>query len=511
MQLRDRAAQRPVCFAVLRRCTGSFQPLCRHGQGMIRLREIAGSCLDGYAEFRPRDCCGKLADAGRQRGSRGLPQPPEVLDPVADRGRPAPGAVPGRRGGRMGVDAQAELDARHDRCWRRRLRFSGAAVMSGRRIFARLGGCCRARRRQRVLDRVPHRLVHLAPVAKAHLDLGRMHVDVDPGRIDLDEQRVGRLALAVQHVLVGAARRVRDHLVAHEASVDIGELAVRARTRRVRQAGAAPDTQALALPVQRQALGDEVLAQHVAQALRQRRLRVCLLAGAPLLDQPALVPDREADIGPRERVAAHRLQAMREFGRIALEELAPRRRGVEQLAHLDRRAMRACGGRELAGAAMQHPGMAVLAAGLARQQADVGDRVDGRQRLAPEAHGMDRFELGQVADLAGCVALERGAELLARDAAAVVLDRDQPHAAREQAHRDLARAGIERIVDQLAHHRRRALDHLAGGDLADQLVGQFADRSARCARGGFGLGAWQGIHPRIVGWQAAGCRCHGLQ
>ena len=39
-------------------------------------------------------------------------------------------------------------------------------------------------------------------------------------------------------------------------------------------------------------------------------------------------------------------------------------------------------------------------------------------------------------------------------------------------------AGVERVVDQLAHHRGRPLDHLAGGDLADQFVGQVADRAA---------------------------------
>ena len=53
--------------------------------------------------------------------------------------------------------------------------------------------------------------------------------------------------------------------------------------------------------------------------------------------------------------------------------------------------------------------------------------------------------------------------------------------------RDLRGAGVERVVDQLAHHRGRALDHLAGGDLADQLVGQFADGAA---------GREHGVHGR---------------
>jgi hypothetical protein len=76
------------------------------------------------------------------------------------------------------------------------------------------------------------------------------------------------------------------------------------------------------------------------------------------------------------------------------------------------------------------------------------------------------------------VALERQRQLIGRDARAVVLDHDAAHAAGRQPHRDLRGAGIQRVVDQLAHHRGRALDDLAGRDLAHQLVGQFADRAA---------------------------------
>ena len=83
---------------------------------------------------------------------------------------------------------------------------------------------------------------------------------------------------------------------------------------------------------------------------------------------------------------------------------------------------------------------------------------------------------------------------------------------------DLAGAGVQRVVDQLAHHRGRALDHLAGGDLADQLVGQFAYhatrlglfRHGRLVVGG-GVGTRQ-AHRRIVEARPAlggvkGCVC----
>ncbi len=104
---------------------------------------------------------------------------------------------------------------------------------------------------------------------------------------------------------------------------------------------------------------------------------------------------------------------------------------------------------------------------------------DRGERLAPKAERADAFELGERGDLAGRMAAQRERQFARRDAVAVVFDDDRADAAAHQLHADFARAGIERVVDQLAHHRSRALDDFAGGDLADQLVRQFADRAAR--------------------------------
>jgi hypothetical protein len=65
-------------------------------------------------------------------------------------------------------------------------------------------------------------------------------------------------------------------------------------------------------------LRQKILAQHIGQAPFQR-------GGAPLLDQLALVPDGKTHVGPRQRVAAHRLDAVRQLGGVGLEELAARR------------------------------------------------------------------------------------------------------------------------------------------------------------------------------------------
>jgi hypothetical protein len=73
---------------------------------------------------------------------------------------------------------------------------------------------------------VEDELVHGARVAEADFGLGRVHIDVDQRRVDVDEQADGGLAAAVQHVAVGFAQGVGDHLVAHEAAVDEDVLAV---------------------------------------------------------------------------------------------------------------------------------------------------------------------------------------------------------------------------------------------------------------------------------------------
>jgi hypothetical protein len=217
--------------------------------------------------------------------------------------------------------------------------------------------------------------------------------------------------------------------------------------------------------VQRAAVVDEVLAQHVADALRL----VAGTAGAPLLHQPAFVPDGEAHRRPHQRVAAHGLDAVRELGGIGLQELAPSRRAEEQLAHFDGGALRARGRRQFAGTGVEP--LRVRGAGGAADEGEFGHRRDRRERLAAEPHRRHLLEIVERADLAGGVALERQRQFGGLDAAAVVLDQDGAHAACHETHADLRAAGVERVVHEFAHHGGRALDDFARGDLADQFVG----------------------------------------
>ena len=62
------------------------------------------------------------------------------------------------------------------------------------------------------------------------------------------------------------------------------------------------------------------------------------------------------------------------------------------------------------------------------------------------------------------------------------------------------RAGIERVLDQLLDHARRALDHLAGGDAVDDAFGELADGHGVARANWAAAGAYCS---RPVGWAKA--------
>ena len=113
-------------------------------------------------------------------------------------------------------------------------------------------------------------------------------------------------------------------------------------------------------------------------------------------------------------------------------------------------------------------------AGVARGDRQPRHGADRRQRLAAEAERADRDQI-VVGELRGGVAFDRERQIGARHALAVIADADQPAAAAVGEDVDAARAGIERVLDQLLDHARRTLDHLAGGDAVDDGFGKLAD------------------------------------
>ena len=108
-----------------------------------------------------------------------------------------------------------------------------------------------------------YKLVHCAAIAEADFGFGRVDVDVDRCRVNVDKQAISRVAAAVQRVLIGFAQGVAKQLVAHEAAIDIAVLGVAARARMGGQRTMAEDAQAVpALPgIDAARFGQEVLAE----------------------------------------------------------------------------------------------------------------------------------------------------------------------------------------------------------------------------------------------------------
>jgi len=70
------------------------------------------------------------------------------------------------------------------------------------------------------MQRTEQKVMHAAAVAKSHLVLGGMDIDIHLSGIQLHKQGVGGMAVVVEHVPVGLAHRVGHHLVANHPAID---------------------------------------------------------------------------------------------------------------------------------------------------------------------------------------------------------------------------------------------------------------------------------------------------
>ena len=159
------------------------------------------------------------------------------------------------------------------------------------------------------------------------------------------------------------------------------------------------------------------------------------------------------------------------FGRVRLEELAPRRDVEEEIPDLEV-APHGAGDRLLGdhlGALYLEfrPLLRILHAGL---QGHMRHSSDGGERLASEAHGDDGEEVCRLADLARRMPLKGHPGIHSPHTGAVVDDLDQCLAGILDDDLDVGRTGIDGILDQLLDDRSRSLNHLTGSDLIGNII-----------------------------------------
>ena len=318
-------------------------------------------------------------------------------------------------------------------------------------------------------------LVHSARVTKADFRLLRVHIDIDARRIDVEEQAVGRVAAAVQQVLVGLAQRMPEQFVADEAAIDVAVLGVAAGAGVCRQRTVAGDAQRAGTDVEAARLGEKLVAEDGADAHAG-------IAGAEVQRDTAIVREGEGDAGMSQRNALDRLGAMRELAALRLEKFAAGRRVVVEIAHFDHRA--GLQGRRLRARARlvsEPPGVlsgSPVAARLPAGQREACDGGDRGQRFATKTERPHAFEIGERVDLRGGMAGEGEHQFVTRHAAAVVADAQQLDPTFLELDLDRRAAGVERVLEQFLEDRRRTIDDFAGGDLADQKIREEGD--SRC-------------------------------
>jgi hypothetical protein len=94
----------------------------------------------------------------------------------------------------------------------------------------------------------------------------------------------------------------------------------------------------------------------------------------------------------------------------------------------------------------------------------------------------DGQQIVGVADLRRRVAFEGQHSVVAHHAAAVVGDLNEFLASSLNLHANPPRTRIQRVLQQLLHHRRRALDYFARGDLVGNIFGENVDAAHRVLR-----------------------------
>jgi hypothetical protein len=189
----------------------------------------------------------------------------------------------------------------------------------------------------------------------------------------------------------------------------------------------------------------------------------------------------ESDVEAAQRKPLDEPLDLRELGALGTQELAPRRHVEEQVAHLDRGARRVRMGSRTGDLAV-HRADGVRNRGRRRPRHHPHARHgrDAGQRLAAKPERAHGLEVADAADLAGGVACQREYEFVLGDPRAVVPDAAQAGSPVLDLDLHRTRAGVEAVLEELLDDGRRPFDHLAGGDLVDQLFGKDPDGHRQC-------------------------------
>ena len=358
----------------------------------------------------------ELRASGAERARRAPPHPGwrrrRARPPTDGRGwrnPPAPPRQSPASPARPSLASRRQCRCRSAAARSRRAPQAGERQALRRRPLAEARNPCSSKR---VADRADDQPAHHAGIAEADLLLRRVDVDVELGRIEFEEERRDRKAVAREHVSVGGAERAGEQRIAERASVHEQELLQRVRAMEGRQAGMTGEPRALPHRLDRHGVLEGTPCPAPAPRARRDRLSP---ARRKIERQAVVARKREAHARVREREPPHHLGDGVRLGAVGAKELQPGGRGEEEVAHLDLRAdSAACrNGRSFA-AAVHLDRPAVLLACVPRLDRKPRHRADRGERLAAEA---ERGDSGKIVAVELRRAVPRDRQRQARRAA----------------------------------------------------------------------------------------------
>ena len=202
--------------------------------------------------------------------------------------------------------------------------------------------------------------------------------------------------------------------------------------------------------------------RHRAVKLRGRDCQVAAAAGSQR--RPTVRGQREGNGRVAQRVAPDQAGDGRIFGRRRHQGGQARRQVSKQVPRCDGGARRPRGRTVPAQAVLRYDDLGSPPGRRGADDGQVGGDRHARQRLTPEAQRPHRQQIIGGANLGSAVPLDGQPQVAAGDPAPVVGNRDARAPAALHLDGDTAGAGIERVIQQLAHDGQRTLDHFTGGN-----------------------------------------------
>ena len=303
-------------------------------------------------------------------------------------------------------------------------------------------------------------------MTETDLFLGRVHVDIDPSRIQRQEEKDGRVTVGRKQRAVSLANGMVQNRRARAAAIDEQVLFATVRPAERRQADEAGHAAGGTRLADGPELVDVIRAEQVAQAIRR------IGPADEFVDAAAVDAQDHADLRVRKRQNDEDGSHMRQLGFLRAQKLASGRHVKKEIANLDRRA----GGNphlpDVEELAPRHGQFrADRRADPAGGQAKPRYRGNGGERFAPEPERGDRFDVIHRVNLAGRVPFDGEQGVVAIHARSVIGHADQPAPPGHDLDGDLGGAGVDGILDQFLDHRGRAFHHFAGGDLVGDDLG----------------------------------------